>query len=166
MLDPLPVKLASGLQRSLQSFLPSVTAVWLSVGWSCRLQLFNFAYGWEHLQGNPVDLSEQPEIGHSVRCKEEVSLRRHCSVGIVHSTWVSETLQCLQHKFSTFIAVVPNVFELTVALRLKISRILPVSYRKIWRNIHEFVCLITPEHPKVGRTVVIISSTDIQERSS
>lgn len=74
MLDPLPVKLAFWAAEITAEFSPSVTAVWLRVGRSCWLQLFNFVRGGEHLQGNPVDLSEQPEIGHSVRCKEDTAV--------------------------------------------------------------------------------------------
>lgn len=67
MLDLLPVKLASGLRRSLQSFSLCCCSV-------TTFQLFNFVHGWEHLQGNPVDLYEQPEIGHSEKCKEKCLL--------------------------------------------------------------------------------------------
>lgn len=69
MLDPLPVKLAFGLQRSLQSSLCCCSVT--------MFQLFNFVHGWEHLQGNPVDLPEQPEIGHSVKCKEKCLLEEY-----------------------------------------------------------------------------------------
>lgn len=59
---------------------PSDDGLWaaeflLCVGWSSRLQLFNFAHGWEHLWGNHVHLFEQPEIGRSVKCAEEKTLQ-------------------------------------------------------------------------------------------
>lgn len=47
MLEPFPVKLALGLQKSPQSF-SLLTAVGLSVGQWCWLQLFNFV----HRRGN------------------------------------------------------------------------------------------------------------------
>lgn len=39
-----------------------------------QLQLFNFAHVGKRLRGNPVDLSEQPERGHSVRCEEDTAV--------------------------------------------------------------------------------------------
>lgn len=87
-------------------FSPCVAAVWLSEGRSLRLQLFNFVHGWEHLQGNPLDLSEQLEIGHSVRCKEEeLYLWRHCSTRALHRRYDLDT------KLYFLICRKPVVFE-------------------------------------------------------